>query len=193
MGYSNISSLRTKSSRVSFSELGINSLNNEKTFDLLFLMGVDDLKPYRSVNPNSFIIYVGSHYSVYNLEMADLILPSSIFIEKNFKTINLENYVKKNSILRNFTDDIRPEWYFLLAIISFFDLYFSKSLLNNKLIFNLFKTEYPFLFEHNFKIPEFYIKNIQNFHFKNEIFNRNIFNYYKDNFITRSSKNLNTC
>merc|ERR1711959_322026 len=189
----NINVLRSKLGSINFSELGINNLKVNKKFNLIFLLGVDDISYYRKTNPDSFIIYLGSHYSVYNLEMADLILPSSIFIEKNFKTINLENYVKKNSILRNFTGDIRPEWYFLLAIISFFDSFFSKSLLNKKLIFNLFKSEYPFLFEHNFKIPEFYIENIQNCNFKNEIFNRNIFNYYKDNFITRSSKNLNTC
>ena len=56
-----------------------------KKHDLLFLIGIDDIKPYRNLNPNSFIIYVGSHYSVYNLEMAiNLVI---YFIEKILKIL----------------------------------------------------------------------------------------------------------
>merc|ERR1711981_1417784 len=96
-------------------------LNSFKKFDLLFLLGVNDLKSYRLANPDSFIIYVGSHYSVYNLEMADLILPSSIFIEKDFKVINLENIIKESKSLRKISGDIRSESFLLLVLISLFD------------------------------------------------------------------------
>ena len=46
------------------------------------MVGIDDLKPYRVKNPNSFIVYIGSHYSVYNLEMANL------FLEKGYDVIS---------------------------------------------------------------------------------------------------------
>merc|ERR1712032_512470 len=81
----------------------------------------NDLKPYRLANPNAFIVYIGSHYSVFNLEMSDLILPSSIFLEKDFKVINLENIVKENKSLRKISGDIRSECFLLLVIISLFN------------------------------------------------------------------------
>merc|ERR1712072_1286719 len=192
--YSNISSLRTKSSSVSFSELGINSLNNEKKFDLLFLMGVDDLKPYRLVNPNSFIIYIGSHYSVYNLEMADLILPSSIFIEKDFKVINLENIIKESKSLRKISGDIRSESFLLLVLISFFDKNLNKfGLEKKKLMDSLFVSEFPFITRKNFKLSEFNINKVDKFTLREKIFSRNIFNFYQDNYLVRSSKNFKFC
>lgn len=118
---SGINLLRKNSSSISLSELGINSQKVNKKYNLLFLIGVEDLKHYRLTNPDSFIVYIGSHYSVYNLEMADLILPSSIFIEKDFKIINLENIVKESKSLRKISGNIRSEWFILLVIISYFN------------------------------------------------------------------------
>jgi hypothetical protein len=154
-------------------------------------MGVDNIKPYRLANPNSFILYMGSHFSVYNLDMADLILPSSIFIEKDFKVINFENIIKESRCVRKFSEDVRPEWYFLLVLTSFFCKGLSK--LNKKSIFNSFKKEYPFLLKNNFKIPEFFINSTDNYSLTNKMFTRNIFNFYNDNSMTRSSKNLKFC
>ena len=74
--------------------------------------------------------------------MVDLILPSSIFIEKDFKLINLENFIKKSQSLRKFSGDVRPEWYLLLVLISFFDRNFYKSKLSRKSIFN-FRYNWP--------------------------------------------------
>ena len=190
LNYDNINILRSKSSSINFSELGINYLKISKNFNLIFLIGVDNIELYRLANPNSFIIYLGTHYTVDNLEMADLIIPSSLFIEKDFKVINLENVIKEGESLRKFSGDVRPEWYFILVLISFFDKNFYKLKLNKKSIFNLFNKEYPFLLLNNIKIPEFFINSIHKYNLKNEIFTRNIFNFYKDNYITRSSKNL---
>ena len=192
--YSNISNLRTKSSSVAFSELGINGLKISKQFDLLFLIGVDDLKPYRVANPDSFIIYIGSHYSVYNLEMADLILPSSIFIEKDFKVINLENIIKESKSLRKISGDIRSESFLLLVLISFFDKSLDLSNLEKKkMMDSLFISEFPFITKKNFKLSEFTINKVDNFTLQKEIFSRKIFNFYQDNYILRSSKNFKFC
>jgi len=191
---SNISMLRTKSSSVSFSELGINSLKINKTFDILLLFGVEDLKSYRLMNPNSFIIYIGSHYSVYNLELADLILPASIFIEKDFKVINLENIVKESKSLRQISGDIRAEWFLLLVLSSFFSSDFNPSQLKKKVILNsLFLNDYPFIVKKNFKLAEFVISQAGNSIFKSEIFSRSVFNFYEDNSMLRSSKNFKFC
>jgi len=190
----NISVLRTKSSSISFSEFGINSLKVNKTFDVLVLLGVEDLKSYRLMNPNSFIIYIGSHFSVYNLEMADLILPSSIFIEKDFKVINLENVIKESKSLRQISGDSRPEWFLLLVILSFFSSDFKFSQLKKKEIFNsLFLNDYPFIVKKNFKLSEFDISKAENSIFKPEIFSRSVFNFYEDNSMVRSSKNFKFC
>jgi NADH dehydrogenase/NADH:ubiquinone oxidoreductase subunit G len=189
---SNINTLRSKSASILFNELGINSLANLKKFDLLLLIGIDDLKPYRSSNPNSFIIYIGSHYSVYNLEMADLILPSSIFLEKNFTSINLENRVKSHKPLRKISGDTRSEWFILLIILSFFsknNFYKSKKNLNY-----LLGKEYPFIAKNNFKMAEFgSILSTINFTLNKELFSRNVFNFYEENYMIRSSKNFKFC
>ena len=190
----NISILRTKSSSVSFSEFGINSLKRKKLFDVLILLGVDDLKFYRSKNPNSFIIYIGSHYSVYNLELADLILPSSIFIEKDFKVINLENVIKESKSLRQISGDIRSEWFILLVILSVLGSCPVFSQLNKKAIFDsLFLNDYPFIVKKNFKLSEFNLSQSESSLFKSELFSRHVFNFYEDNLLVRSSKNFKFC
>merc|ERR1712147_356665 len=182
---SNISILRTKSSRVSFSEFGINSFKRTKLFDVLILLGVDDLKFYRSKNPNSFIIYIGSHYSVYNLELADLILPSSIFIEKDFK---------ESKSLRQISGDIRSEWFILLVISSVLGSCPIFSHLNKKAIFDsLFLNDYPFIVKKNFKLSEFNLSQSESSLFKSELFSRHVFNFYEDNLLVRSSKNFKFC
>jgi NADH dehydrogenase/NADH:ubiquinone oxidoreductase subunit G len=189
---SNINTVRSKSASILFNELGINSLANRQKFDLLFLIGVDDLKPYRFTNPNSFIIYIGSHYSVYNLEMADLILPSSIFLEKNFTSINLENRVKSHKSLRKITGDTRSEWFILLTILSFFSK--SNSYESKKHLNYMLGKEHPFIAKNNFKMAEFAsISSATPFTLKKEIFSRNVFNFYEENYMIRSSKNFKFC
>jgi len=190
--YSNIYPLRTSSSSVSFSELGITSLKSLKKFDLLLLMGVNDLKYYRANNPNSFIIYVGSHYSVYNLEMADLILPASVFIEKDFKVINLENIIKESKSLRKVSGDVRPEWFLLLVLISFYN---SNAFSSDKssLFQNLFFNEYPFIVKKNFKLPEFTITKTESLTINKELIGQNIFDFYNNIAMIRSSKNFKFC
>jgi len=194
LDFNSISTLRTKSSSLGFSELGLNSLSRRKKFELLVLIGVDDLKPYRVANPDSFIIYLGSHYSVYNLEMADLILPSSIFLEKDFKVINLENVVKENKSLRKISGDIRSEWFLLLVLISLFNTKLNSLNLEKKSFFDyLFGKDYPFMNQKKIKLPEFNLIKMENLLMKKEIFNRNIFNFYQDNYLIRSSKNFKFC
>merc|ERR1712224_442254 len=191
---SNINVLRTKSSSVSLSEVGIKSLKLNKKFDLLILIGVDDLKFYRLVNPDSFIIYIGSHYSVYNLELADLILPSSLFLEKDFTTINLENRIKVSKSLRKISGDVRSEYFLLLVLISFLNNKLNLGELKKKYIFDqLFIKEYPFIAKNNFKIAEFLIDKVNYSTLRNEILSSRVIDFYEDNSIIRSSRNFKFC
>ena len=190
----NIHTLRSKSSSIGLSELGLNTLTSSKKFEVLFLIGIDDLKPYRLANPDSFIIYIGSHYSIFNLEMADLILPSSIFLEKDFKVINLENVVKENKSLRKISGDIRSECFLLLVIISLFDEKLNNLNLKKARLFDyLFGTDYPFIFKKNFKLSNFNIYKSEKSLIYKGVFYRSIFNFYQDNYLVRSSKNFKFC
>merc|ERR1712187_717433 len=194
LNFSNINFLRTKSSSISLSEAGINGLNSNSKFDLLILIGVDDLNFYRSVNPDSFIIYIGSRYSVHNLESADLILPSSLFLEKDFTTINLENRIKVSKALRKISGDVRSECFLLLVLISFLDNSLNLGELKKKKIFDqLFTKEYPFIAKNNFKIAEFLIDKANYSTLTNETLSSSIINFYKDNYIVRSSRNFKFC
>ena len=69
----------------------------------------------------------------------------------------------------------------------------SFSLEKKKIFDYLSNNEYPFIAKKNFKLSEFNIKKIDNLIFKNEIFSRNIFNFYQNNLLLRSSKNFKFC
>lgn len=194
LNLANINVLRTKSSSIAFSEVGINSLKLNKKFDLLILIGVDDLKFYRLSNPDSFIIYIGSHFSVYNLELADLILPASLFLEKDFTIINLENRIKTSKALRKVSGDIRSEYFLLLVLISFLNNNLNLGELKKNYMFDqLFIKEYPFIAKNNFKIAEFLLGEVNNSTLRNGILGSRNFNFYEDNSVIRSSRNFKYC
>jgi NADH-quinone oxidoreductase subunit G len=190
----NINVLRTKSASIAFSEVGINSLKLTRKFDLLFLIGVDDVKFYRLSNPDSFIIYIGSHFSVYNLELADLILPASLFLEKDFTTINLENRIKVSKALRKISGDVRSEYFLLVVLISLLKNSSNLEELKKKYMFDqLFIKEYPFIAKNNFKIAEFLLGEVNNSTLRNEILGFHNVNFYEDNSVIRSSRNFKYC
>ena len=65
---------------------------NENKFDLVFLMGQDNLKFNKK---NEFIIYVGSHGDN-GAELADIILPGAAYTEQSGHYTNLEGKVTKS-------------------------------------------------------------------------------------------------
>ena len=79
-----------------------------------------------------------------------------IFIEKlgELETKNdikdlLEDIIKESKSLRKVSGDVRPEWFLLLVLISFFDSNVV-SLDRSSLFQNLFFNEYPFIVKKNF-------------------------------------------
>merc|ERR1712025_807622 len=89
----------------------------------------------------------------------------------------------------------RPEWFILLALIFNFNKNLNSLDLKKKYILDyLFIQEYPFIAQKNFKLSEFNIKKVEkDLNLSKEIFSRNIFNFYQDNLIVRSSKNFKFC
>jgi hypothetical protein len=54
--------------------------------------------------------------------------------------------------------------------------------------------EHPFIAKNNFKMAEFAsISSATPFTLKKEIFSRNVFNFYEENYMIRSSKNFKFC
>ena len=128
------------------------------------------------------------------IELADLILPSSLFLEKDFTTINLENRIKVSKSLRKISGDVRSEYFLLLVLISFLNSKLNLGELKKKYIFDqLFTKEYPFIAKNNFKIAEFLIDKVNYSTLRNEILSSRFIDFYEDNSIIRSSRNFKFC
>merc|ERR1712048_163635 len=113
-------------------------------------------------------------------------------IEKDFKVINLENIIKESKLLRKVSGDVRPEWFLLLVLTSFFDsnvVFLDRSSLFQNLFFN----EYPFIVKKNFKLSEFTINKTESLTINKELIGHNIFDFYNNIAMIRSSKNFKFC
>ena len=58
---------------------------------------------------------------------------------------------------------------------------------------SFFSYEYPFLMRDLIQLPIYSILNFDNSGIQKEIFNRKIFDFYRDNILIRSSKNFKYC
>merc|ERR1712146_574361 len=139
--------LTSTASSTGLSEIGLKPIPSSfSDFELIFLNGVSDIQNYRKNNKNAFIVYTGSHYSVANLELCDLILPISLFIETDFTFINTEGLLQKGNRIRGSIGESRPEWFFYLTLLSFLNTdypflnYRKKKISNYSVEFNLSST-----------------------------------------------------
>jgi len=190
----NFNILNDTASSTAFSEIGVKSLNKSELKDLntLFLAGTDSVEQYRRLNRKAFIIYIGSHYSVKGLEEADLILPSSLFIEKSCRYMNTEGKIQKTSRVRSTIGDSRTEW-FLFRTLSYLSKKGVSSYNANTL--KLFESRvrglYPFIGNNNNSYYNFNHtlkrKSINGF------LNSGLENFYENNFLTKSSKTMLLC
>lgn len=76
-----------KPSNNSIATQQIMKAHNESKLELLYLLGADDIDI--KINPDSFIIYQGHHGDI-GASVADVILPSPAYTEKNATYVNLE-------------------------------------------------------------------------------------------------------
>tara|TARA_B100000963_G_scaffold357355_1_gene379356 strand:- start:27624 stop:29630 length:2007 start_codon:yes stop_codon:yes gene_type:complete len=183
--------LHQSASNVGCLKLGLQTKDLDKIYnsDFLYLLNSDEVSINK--NKNQFIVYQGSHGGE-NSSIADVILPSASFSEKNGTFVNLEGRVQRSykasyppglakedwEIFKNIADSNNKD----LGFNSFDELR------------NIMITEYPFLGEYD-KIPNCNYNNIQiNNHIKKDFeLKINKIDYYKTNIVARSSKTMNDC
>ena len=96
---------------------------NENKFDLVFLMGQDNLKFNKK---NEFVIYVGSHGDN-GAELADIILPGAAYTEQSGHYTNLEGKVQKAYKASYPPGDAKEDWEIINDLAEF---------MNNRKLFN---------------------------------------------------------
>ena len=178
-------------SNVGSLKLGLQSKDLNKVYnsELLYLVNCDEV----SINKNDdqFIIYQGSHGGE-NSTIAEVVLPSSSYTEKNGSFVNLEGRVQKSYKSSYPPGFAKDDWeiFSIIADSNNIDLGFKNfNELRKKMI-----SEYPSLGEYD-KLPEL---NYTNLTFNNKEkgdFNivLNPIDYYQTNIIARSSKTMHNC
>ena len=183
--------LHQSASNVGSLKLGLQTKNLKKVYDseFLYLLNSDEV----SINKkeNQFIIYQGSHGGE-NSTIADVILPSSSYVEKNGSFVNLEGRVQKSYKASYPPGFAKDDWEIFINIAESnnTDLGFKNfDDLRKKMV-----NEYPSLGEYN-KLPDLNCNNLEIDNQKKKDFQLmvNQIDYYQTNIIARSSKTMNDC
>ena len=183
--------LHQSASNVGSLKLGLQTKNLKKVYDseFLYLLNSDEV----SINKkeNQFIIYQGSHGGE-NSTIADVILPSSSYVEKNGSFVNLEGRVQKSYKASYPPGFAKDDWEIFINIAESnnTDLGFKNfDDLRKKML-----DEYPSLGEYN-KLPDLNCNNIEVDNHKKKDFQLmvNQIDYYQTNIIARSSKTMHDC
>ena len=157
---------------------------NENKFDLVFLMGQDNLKFNKK---NEFIIYLGSHGDN-GAELADIILPGAAYTEQSGHYTNLEGKIQKAHKASYPPGDANEDWQIINNLAEFMN---NRGLFNDKdelesSMFNYINLKKEKQEKHsNTKV------NLSNF--EDEILKITYKDYYFSNVIARSSKTMLNC
>jgi len=178
-------------SNVGSLKLGLQSKNLNKVYnsEFLYLVNCDEV----SINKrdNQFIIYQGSHGGE-NSTIADVILPSSSYTEKNGSFINLEGRVQKSYKSSYPPGFAKDDWKIFLSIADSnnIDLGFK----NFNELRKKMTTEYPALGEYD-NLPVYNYNNLSFDNHEKKDFKivLNQIDYYQTNIIARSSKTMRDC
>ena len=157
---------------------------NENKFDLVFLIGQDNLKFNKK---NEFVIYVGSHGDN-GAELADIILPGAAYTEQSGHYTNLEGRVQKAYKASYPPGDAKEDWEIINYLAEF---------MNNRKLFND-KDELESSMFNYLKLKKEKQENLSNtkvdlINFEDEILKITYKDYYFSNVIARSSKTMLNC
>ena len=157
---------------------------NENKFDLVFLMGQDNLK---FIKKNEFIIYVGSHGDN-GAELADIILPGAAYTEQSGHYTNLEGKVQKAYKASYPPGDAKEDWEIINNLAEF---------MNNRKLFND-KDELESSMFNYLNLKKEKQESSSNIKggssiFEDEILKITYKDYYFSNVIARSSKTMLNC
>ena len=161
----------------------IKSLNENK-FDLVFLIGQDNLKFNKK---NEFVIYVGSHGDN-GAELADIILPGAAYTEQSGHYTNLEGRVQKAYKASYPPGDAKEDWEIINDLAEF---------MNNRKLFNdkdeLESSMFNYLNLKKEKQENLSNTKVDLINFEDEILKIIYKDYYFSNVIARSSKTMLNC
>ena len=157
---------------------------NENKFDLVFLMGQDNLKFNKK---NEFIIYVGSHGDN-GAELADIILPGAAYTEQSGHYTNLEGKLQKAYKASYPPGDAKEDWEIINNLAEF---------VNNRKLFNdkdeLESSMFNYINLKKEKQESSSNTKVDLSNFENEILKITYKDYYFSNVIARSSKTMLNC
>jgi len=157
---------------------------NENNFELVFLLGQDNLKIDKK---SEFIIYIGSHGDK-GAELADIILPGAAYTEQSGHYTNLEGKIQKAYKASYPPGDAKEDWQIINDLTEF---------MNNRKLFND-KEELESSMFNYLKLKEEKKESILNDEtyskqFQNEDLKIFVKDYYFSNVIARSSKTMLNC
>jgi len=157
---------------------------NENQFDLVFLIGQDNLKFNKK---NEFVIYVGSHGDN-GAELADIILPGAAYTEQSGHYTNLEGRVQKAYKASYPPGDAKEDWEIINDLAEF---------MNNRKLFNdkdeLESSMFNYLNLKKEKQENLSNAKVDLINFEDEILKITYKDYYFSNVIARSSKTMLNC
>ncbi len=157
---------------------------NENKFDLVFLMGQDNLKFNKK---NEFVIYVGSHGDN-GAELADIILPGAAYTEQSGHYTNLEGKVQKAYKASYPPGDAKEDWEIINNLAEF---------MNNRRLFNdrdeLESSMFNYINLKKEKQESPLKTKVDLGNFEDETLKITYKDYYFSNVIARSSKTMLNC
>ncbi len=157
---------------------------NENKFDLVFLMGQDNL---RFNKKNEFVVYLGSHGDN-GAELADIILPGAAYTEQSGHYTNLEGKIQKAYKASYPPGEAKEDWKIINDLAEFIN---NRGLFNDKdeLVSSMFN--YINLKKEKQEIPS--DTKVTARYFEDEILDITYKDYYFSNVIARSSKTMLNC
>ena len=157
---------------------------NENKFDLVFLMGQDNLKFNKK---NEFVIYVGSHGDN-GAELADIILPGAAYTEQSGHYTNLEGKIQKAYKASYPPGEAKEDWEIINDLAEFMN---NRGLFNDKDELVSSMLNYINLKKERQETPSNNELSASNF--TDEILKITFKDYYFSNVIARSSKTMLNC
>ena len=157
---------------------------NENKFDLVFLMGQDNLKFNKK---NEFVIYVGSHGDN-GAELADIILPGAAYTEQSGHYTNLEGKVQKAYKASYPPGNAKEDWEIINNLAEFMN---NRRLFNDRDELESSMFNYINLKKDKQESPSKAQVDLSNF--EDETLKITYKDYYFSNVIARSSKTMVDC
>ena len=157
---------------------------NENKFDLIFLLGQDNLKFNKK---DEFVIYIGSHGDK-GAELADIILPGAAYTEQSGHYTNLEGKIQKGYKASYPPGDAKEDWKIINDLAEF---------MNNRKLFNdkdeLESSMLNYVNLKKEKQKNLYGTKISASNFEDEFLKIIFKDYYFSNVIARSSRTMLSC